>query len=144
MCVESKNMNELLQALRPVQAQTPSRSLGGDPERHLQHQRVWLRQRKPKPSITEPRVSERRAQERRFEERRSLERRTEERRQGQRLDDERRLRDRRQLERRQLERRMQERRSGRRFLSERRLRQATATARSMHGSRRNGLIDEYA
>ncbi|SDY36528.1 hypothetical protein SAMN05421644_15415 [Allochromatium warmingii] len=112
-------MNELIQALRPVAAQMPSRSVGGDPERYLPHQRVWLRRRKPEATTTEVRFGERRTQERRFSERRALERR-------------------------QDERRMQEWRSGRRIGNERRLRQANAIACPLLSGRRNGLVDEYA
>ncbi|MGQ9830629.1 MAG: hypothetical protein ACUVQI_03275, partial [Thermochromatium sp.] len=76
-------MSQWIRDLKPIQAQTPSRTLGGDRERRIAQQRTWLLRRRTdgRDQLEERRRGERRLKERRLGERRTHERRSEDRRQ---------------------------------------------------------------
>ncbi len=132
-------MSEPIKTLRPVHAQTASRTASDEQDRNLEHPRAWAR---PKPARQERRSTDRRASERRHNERRSKERRSEERRQDSRLAGDRRSGERRKTERRDNDRRSDQRRSRRPLAT------AQVTSRSAETPPatlpRKGIIDDYA
>lgn len=132
-------MSEPVKTLRPVHAQTSARATADEQDRAFEQQRPWIVRKQKR---EERRADERRAGERRQKERRSKPRRADERRQDGRLSD-----DRRADERRASERRAEDRRDGERRRTARPSAplQRTPPTRPRHpGTRRKGIIDEYA
>ncbi|MBK1716726.1 hypothetical protein [Thiocystis violacea] len=133
-------MSEPIKPLSPVRAQTPSRGLGDDQDRHLERQRTWVLRRKT--DQRERRSVERRGFWRRESERRLSERRSDDRRQDNRPREDRRSFERRQRDRRESDRRTEDRRALVTLATDQRTPESTAAPEPI--ARRKGLIDDYA